>query len=117
MYSNTDFEKFWFLYKTEGEPNGVSINTFCVTHHVPYTEFNQWFRKTHKGIVKVQVEGLLEESEVDVQSASPASSNVNVKGSGDIMVTIRTRSGLEVRKCNLSYQGLRLLVEKLEGIC
>ena len=24
MFSEKDFERLWFLYKTEGEPNGVS---------------------------------------------------------------------------------------------
>ena len=48
MYSNSDFEKVWFLYKTEGEPKGISINTFCVNQGVPYNQFNDWFRKTHK---------------------------------------------------------------------
>ena len=28
MISNSDFEKLWVLYKTEGEPQGVSINAF-----------------------------------------------------------------------------------------
>ena len=28
MFSEKDFERLWFLYKTEGEPNGVSINSF-----------------------------------------------------------------------------------------
>ena len=32
MYSNSDFEKLWFLYKTEGEPKGISLNSFCVSH-------------------------------------------------------------------------------------
>ena len=31
MYSNSDFEKIWFLYKTEGEPKGISINSFVST--------------------------------------------------------------------------------------
>ena len=35
MYSNSDFEKLWFLYKTEGEPKGISINSFCVNQGVP----------------------------------------------------------------------------------
>ena len=28
MFSEKDFERLWFLYKTEGEPKGVSINSF-----------------------------------------------------------------------------------------
>ena len=27
MFSEKDFERLWFLYKTEGEPKGVSINS------------------------------------------------------------------------------------------
>ena len=34
MYSNSDFVKLWFLYKTEGEPKGISINSFCVNQGV-----------------------------------------------------------------------------------
>ena len=30
MFSEKDFERLWFLYKTEGEPKGVSINSFCI---------------------------------------------------------------------------------------
>ena len=36
---------------------------------------------------------------------------------GSIMVTIRTREGLCIQKKGLDYQGLKTLVEKLEGIC
>ena len=37
MFSEKDFERLWFLYKTEGEPNGVSINSFCIGNNIPYT--------------------------------------------------------------------------------
>ena len=36
MYSASDFEKLWFLYKTEGEPKGISLSSFCASH----TTFN-----------------------------------------------------------------------------
>jgi hypothetical protein len=35
MYSSSDFEKVWFLYKTEGEPKGISINAFCENQGAP----------------------------------------------------------------------------------
>ena len=31
MFSEKDFERLWFLYKTEGEPQGVSINLNSAT--------------------------------------------------------------------------------------
>jgi len=45
MISNSDFEKLWFLYKTEAAPKGVSINAFCLSRGVNCNEFNKWFCK------------------------------------------------------------------------
>lgn len=56
MYSSSDFEKLWFLYKTEGEPKGISINSFCLSQGVPYRDFNTWCVKPRKKIVPVQIE-------------------------------------------------------------
>ena len=47
MFSEKDFERLWFLYKTEGEPNGVSINSFCIGNNIPYTAF--FFRRVPAG--------------------------------------------------------------------
>ena len=97
MYSSSDFEKLWFLYKTEGEPQGISINT--------------WFVKTRKKIVPVQIEVIpssdsaLEAflASVCVESAL-MQSNLEIN-SGNILVTIQTRNGLNIRKGNLDYRG------------
>lgn len=113
MYSNSDFEKVWFLYKTEGEPQGISINSFCVSQGIPYKHFNDWFRKTHKKIVPVQIDGIPSVDEVSVKDET---SKV-VKAKGDIMVIIQNRNGLQIKKKNISYPELKQLVEKLEGLC
>ncbi|WP_300770979.1 hypothetical protein [uncultured Bacteroides sp.] len=41
--------------KTEGEPKGVSINSFCISNNIPYTAFYDWFKKTQKKVVPVEV--------------------------------------------------------------
>lgn len=120
MFSEKDFERLWFLYKTEGEPNGVSINSFCIGNNIPYTAFYDWFKKTQKKVVPVEVEGIPEElvqasnGEQDVTKEKPKRISPN---KGNIMVTIRTREGLCIQKKGLDYQGLKTLVEKLEGLC
>ena len=38
MISNNDFEKLWVLYEIEGEPQGVSINAFCISSGVNYND-------------------------------------------------------------------------------
>lgn len=111
MYSASDFEKLWFLYKTEGEPKGISINSFCINQGVPYEQFNEWFRKTHKKIVPVQIDGA---PTCEERNQEEISKN-DIKGR--IMVNIQTRDGLQIRKKNLSYQELKQLVERLEGLC
>ena len=61
MFSEKDFERLWFLYKTDGEPKGVSIKSFCISNNIPYTAFYDWFKRTQKKIVPVEVEGIPEE--------------------------------------------------------
>ena len=63
MISNSDLEKAWFLYKTEYEPQNISINDFCMRKGIPHREFNKWFRNTHKQVVPVEEEGIPDNSE------------------------------------------------------
>ena len=41
MISNTDFEKLWFMYQTDGASKGITINTFCQQNGVSYVEFEK----------------------------------------------------------------------------
>lgn len=97
MYSSSDFEKLWFFYKTEGESQGISINTFCLPHGVPSSD------------------SVLEESPALVCAESALIQSNLGMNSGNILVTIQTRDGLNIRKDNLDYRGLKALVEKLEA--
>lgn len=120
MFSEKDFERLWFLYKTEGEPNGVSINSFCIGNNIPYTAFYDWFKKTQKKVVPVEVEGIPKEllqSDNTHEDVTEDKSKRTTPHKGSIMVTIRTREGLCIQKKGLDYQGLKTLVEKLEGLC
>jgi hypothetical protein len=45
MTSSTDFQESWFLYATEGAPNVIPINDFCLNGGVPYSEFEKWYKK------------------------------------------------------------------------
>lgn len=68
---------------------------------------------THKKIVLVQFDGIPSVHEIPVKKMPP---NL-VKKKGSIMVFIQTREGLQIKKDNLSYAELKLLVEKLESLC
>jgi fermentation-respiration switch protein FrsA (DUF1100 family) len=113
MYSSSDFEKVWFLYKTEGEPKGISINAFCENQGVPYEQFNDRFYKTRKKVVPVVVEGAphveAEEEKTSDPAPSPkkkSKSHDDVDDAHGIRVMIQSRTGLRVCKSNLTYQGL-----------
>lgn len=117
MISNSDFEKAWFLYKTEYEPQNISINDFCIRKGIPYTEFNKWFRKTHKQIVSLEVEGMpCDSKEVTGVAGKPVMEDSKAS-KGGIHVFIRTYDGLQIQKKGISYQDLVNLVGKLEGLC
>ena len=88
MISNSDLEKAWFLYKTEYEPQNISINDFCMRKGIPHREFNKWFRNTHKQVVPVEVEGIPDNSEpAPPQSDAAKVSNTMSPRKSDIFNT------------------------------
>lgn len=122
MYSDKDFQTFWFRYKTEGEPHGISINSFCVNQGVPYKQFYAWFKKHAKDtVIPVEIEGMPDnKDEDDGKTKSKVSVNVKSekpKSKGGILVTIQTLDGLFIKKSGLDYEGLKDLISRLEGLC
>ena len=117
MYSSSDFQKLWFLYKTEGAPRGISLESFCQSNGIPYEPFSKWFGKYHKSVMPLHVDGLPEEAtETKRLDASPAKSKVLAEEKGCIQISIK-KMLFFLQKVGLSYVGLKLLVERLEGLC
>ena len=110
MYSSEDLERFYFQYQTEAMPKGISIEQFCSRNKVPYNIFYKWYKDTRNKIVEVKVDGLsssVQEQPKKEGSTSPVR----------ILVELRMTNGLYVSQKNLSYQELKRLIEKLEGLC
>ena len=116
MYSNEDLERFYFQYQTEAVPLGESVQSFCKRNNVPYNIFSKWYKDTRKRIVEVSVDGLPSEDSCPdtLVAASPAA---KPQAALRIMVDIAMSNGLRLSQKNLSYRDLRLLIEKLEGLC
>ena len=98
---------------------------FPSTHSASATTFHTRHSMTgsrrQKKVVPVEVEGIPEElirtvneERQDVAKDKPKRTTPH---KGSIMVTIKTREGLCIQKKGLDYQGLKTLVEKLEGLC
>jgi len=118
MYSSSDFEHLFIRYKAESIPDGESIQDFCLRNKVPYNLFHKWYKDTRHHIVPVQVEGGPGQESADTPSSSVSSLDV-ISGPGPvrIMIDLRMSNGMHIQQRNLSYQGLKRLVEKLEGLC
>lgn len=119
MYSSQDLERFYFQYQTEAMPNGISIEQFCSRNKVPYNIFYKWYKDTRNKIVEVKVDGLpssvQEQPKKDVrQQETP---KVGPTSPVRILVELRMTNGLHISQKNLSYQELKHLIEKLEGLC
>ena len=117
MYSSEDLERFYFQYQTEAMPNGISVEQFCLRNKVPYNIFSKWYRDTRKQIVEVQVDGKPVQAAQTPSSSREEKDTPKEKPSVRILVEIRMTNGLHISQKNLSYQELKLLVEKLEGLC
>lgn len=51
MLKTLDFDKLWFCYNSEGEPNSMSIERYSMMKGVPCRLFEKWFRFTCREIV------------------------------------------------------------------
>ena len=119
MYSSSDFEHLFIRYKAEAMPQGESIQDFCLRNKVPYNLFHKWYKDTRHRIVPVQVEGqqVEQEPEKDLSASTPSIGGALSSHPVRFMIDIRMTGGMHIQQRNLSYEGLKNLVEKLEGLC
>ena len=113
-------KRFYFQYQTEAMPKGISIEQFCSRNKVPYNIFYKWYKDTRNKIVEVKVDGLpssVQEEPKQESSSQEPSSTVTKPSSVRILVELRMTNGLHISQKNLSYQELKRLIEKLEGLC
>lgn len=143
--SNDELEHYWFQYKAEYEPHGISLEQFCNTQKISYRAMDNWSRQIRSKVVPVEVEGVpsdksdkkegegSERRDSDARYRSckyrngqtkstsptaPRSKEHNEQSSSvRILVSIKATNGLSIYQKNLSYEGLKLLVERLEGLC
>ena len=77
-------------------------------------------KDTRNKIVEVKVEGLPASAQEEPKQESPSqepSSTVTKPSGVRILVELRMTNGLHISQKNLSYQELKRLIEKLEGLC
>ena len=117
MYSSDDLERFYFQYKTEALPHGVSIQDFCIRNKVPYNIFSKWYKDTRKEIVEVTVDGRPSEEGASSEIPSHPRQQYTSGSPVRILVEIRMSNGLYISQKNLNYREFVKLVEKLEGLC
>ena len=119
MYCNEDLERFYFQYQPEAMPHGLSVEQFCLRNKVPYNIFYKWYKDTRRNIVEVQVDGKPSDAPTAQAPVDHVDAQANRKTPTKtrILVDIRVTNGLHVTQKNLSYQELKQLVEKLEGLC
>ena len=95
-----------------------------MSNQVPYNLFSKWYKDTRKKIVPVLVLGApsteaeMPESPSPIPEQKPESApRLSSPTELQILVDIRMSNGVHISQKNLSYEGLKSLVEKLEVLC
>ena len=78
--------------------------------------FNKWFRGRKKRIVPVEIVGRDEEPKPETEAEEKKAEGPK-RASCVRYVKLVFGNELKIEKKNLSYQELKELVEKLEGLC
>ena len=102
----------------------VFLLRFCMSSQVPYNLFSKWYKDIRRKIVPVQVLGApsteseMPESPSLIPEQKPESApRLSSPAELRILVDIRMSNGVHISQKNLSYEGLKSLVEKLEVLC
>ena len=120
MASSKDFEKIWESYQEVVKTKDISIVDYCQRNGIVYSQFQRWYKKHVSGVNIVPV------SDPDVQTESVpmilAESSPSQHPSGHVKtkvnyVNIEFSNGLKVCQKFMSYEHLKMLVEKLEALC
>ena len=137
MYSSEDLERFYFQYQTEAVPHGVSLQSFCSTHNVPYNLFHKWYKDTRRKIVEVQVDGVPPVSALGFRSVFSFSGKPGQEGHSFPARREQSPESVPRGACasrayirgadleqwsayppkDLDYPGLYRLIQKLEVLC
>lgn len=95
-----------------------------MSNNVPYNLFAKWYKDTRKKIIPVQVlgapsseAGMKEVSSPIPEQKPEADTLLSSHTALRILVDIRMSNGVHLSQKNLSYEGLKNLVGKLEGLC
>lgn len=76
---------------------------------------DKWIRDIYKRVVPVQVTGTPEELKI-VSPQHTATRQETNPSNENVSISISTSSGMELSKDGLDYNGLKMFIEKLEGL-
>ena len=117
MASSSDYQKLWDNYQTIVKTKNLSIVDYCQRNGIVYSQFERWYKKYVSNVQIVPVSNPLipvqnEPRPKDVKEKDQPSQDSVVE-----YVTISFINGLKVHQKSLDYRHLKMLVEKLEGLC
>ena len=123
MATSKDFKALFDRFQEEGAPHGVSIFKYCQMNGVVYSQFERWYKKHASALAPsvMPVELVNSDSlsgDMKDEVVPPVTQTSFKDGSACIAhLNIVFSNGLQVNHHRISYQTLRLLVEKLEALC
>lgn len=118
MASSKDFEKIWESYQETVKTRSVSIVDYCQRNGIVYAQFQRWYKK-HVGSVSLVPVDSSSGSIVGSDSKEvslPVSVN-RPEQARVLYLRIELSNGLQIYQKSIDFNRLKILVEKLEGLC
>jgi len=120
MASSKDFEKIWESYQEVVTTKDISIVDYCQRNGIVYSQFQRWYKKHVSGVNIVPVsdpDSQIESSLMVSEESSPSPHQLGHAKAKVNYVNIEFSNGLKVCQESISYEHLKMLVEKLEVLC
>lgn len=119
MASSNDFEKIWESYQEVVKTKDISIVDYCQRNGIVYSQFQRWYKKHISGvnIVPVSAPDFQTDSAMISEESNPSPHLLGHVKAKVNYVNIEFSNGLKVCQKSISYEHLKMLVEKLEALC
>ena len=118
MASSKDFEKIWESYQETVKTRSVSIVDYCQRNGIVYAQFQRWYKKHVSDVSVVPVDsssGSIVGSD-SKEVSLPVSVN-RPEQARVLYLRIELSNGLQICQKSIDFNRLKILVEKLEGLC
>ncbi len=114
------YSDFLLRYQTDGAPQKLSINAYCISEGTEYCNFIKWYRDNKKRIRESEMEEIRVSALTVIGtpvSTVPSSAGYSSVDSNVLSFPLHLCKGIELKQENVNLDRVICLLQSLRNLC